>query len=58
MWQFQVFKDDGGSWRWRLVQRNTLIVVESSESFDRRGDAQRAAELVRSEIGAADVVVL
>lgn len=58
MWKFEVFKDDGGGWRWRLVQRNTLIVVESSEVFGRRGDAKRAAETTRDEIGAAPVDVL
>jgi uncharacterized protein YegP (UPF0339 family) len=55
MWKFEVFKDDDGGWRWRLVQRNTLIVVESSESFTRRGDAKQAAETARTEIGAATV---
>jgi len=58
MWKFEVFKDDGGGWRWRLVQRNTLIVAESSESFVRRSDAKDAAEKVRGEIAAANVVVL
>lgn len=58
MWKFEVFKDDDRGWRWRLVQRNALIVVESSESFDRRFDAQRAAETAREQLGAADVVVL
>lgn len=53
-----MFKDDDGGWRWRLVQRNTLIVAESSESFARRSDAKHAAEAARGEIGAAPVVVL
>jgi uncharacterized protein YegP (UPF0339 family) len=58
MWTFEVFKDDDGGWRWRLVQRNTLIVIESSESFVRRSDAKIAAETARAEIAAATVVVL
>jgi uncharacterized protein YegP (UPF0339 family) len=58
MWTFEVFKDDDGGWRWRLVQRNTLIVIESSESFVRRSDAKIAAETARAEIAAAAVVVL
>jgi uncharacterized protein YegP (UPF0339 family) len=58
MWKFEVFKDDDGGWRWRLVQRNTLIVAESSESFARRSDAKHAAETARGEIGVAPVVVL
>ena len=58
MWKFEVFKDEDRGWRWRLVQRNTLIVVESSESFDRRRDAKRAAEKAREEIGGATVEAL
>ncbi len=58
MWKFEVFKDEDGGWRWRLVQGNTLIVIESSESFDRRGDATRGAETARQEIGAAPIVML
>ena len=55
MWRFEVFKDDGGGWRWRLVQRNTLIVVESSQSFDRRADAKHAAMTARLELGNAPI---
>ena len=58
MWRFEVFKDEDRGWRWRLVQCNTLIVVESSESFGRLRDAKRAAEKAREEIGAAPVAVL
>jgi uncharacterized protein YegP (UPF0339 family) len=55
MWKFEVFKDDGGGWRWRLIQRNTLIVVESSESFVRRAEAKAAAEATRAAIGSAAI---
>lgn len=58
MWKFEVFKDDDGGWRWRLIQRNTLIVVESAESFIRRADAKAAADAARAAIGAAAVDVL
>ena len=58
MWKFEVFKDEDGGWRWRLVQCNTVIVIESPQSFARRGDAKLAAETVREEIGLAAVVSL
>jgi uncharacterized protein YegP (UPF0339 family) len=58
MWKFEVLKSEDGGWRWRLVQRNTLIVVESSEIYDRRGDAKLAAEATRLEIGKAPVEAL
>lgn len=58
MWKFEVFKDDERGWCWRLVQRNTLIVVESSTSFPRRSDAMDAALTARAEIGNANIEVL
>lgn len=58
MWRFEVFKVDDRVWRWRLVQGNTLIVVESSESFARRADARAAAEKAREAIGVATVEAL
>ena len=57
MWKFEVFKDDDGRWRWRLVQCNTLIVAES-ESFPRRSDAKQAAEAARGEIATSPIVGL
>ena len=58
MWKLEVVKDPDAGWRWRLVLRNTVIVFESSERFDRRLDAKHAAEITRVELGKADVVVL
>ena len=58
MWRFEVFKDEAGGWRWRLVQCNALIVAESPRSFVRRGDAKQAALSARADIYAADVIVL
>lgn len=58
MWKFEVFKDEDRGWRWRLVQCNSVIAIESSVLFDRRSDAKRAAELARQEIGAAVVNLL
>lgn len=58
MWKFEVFKSEDRGWRWRLVQRNTLIVVESSEIYPRRSDAMLAAETARLEIGQAPLHTL
>lgn len=58
MWKFEVYKDQDGGWRWRLVARNTLIVAESRESFDRRSDATHAAEQARVEIGSAVITMV
>ena len=58
MWKFEVFKSEDRGWRWRLVQRNTLIVVESSEIYERMRDAKLAAEAARLEIGQATINTL
>jgi uncharacterized protein YegP (UPF0339 family) len=54
MWKFEVYKDDGDGWHWRLILHATLIVVDS-ERFERRSEAEAAAEKARSEIGAATI---
>lgn len=40
--RIEVFKDGGGSWRWRRVAPNNEI-ISSGESHTRREDAVRAA---------------
>ena len=56
MWKFEVYEDQN-VWRWRLVLRSALI-VESSECFDGRADAQRAAEVARADLSEAPIDVL
>lgn len=58
MWKFEVFKSEDRCWCWRLVQCNTLIVVESSAIYGRRSDAKLAAEAARLEIGNAPIDAL
>ena len=56
MWKFEVYEDQN-VWRWRLVLRSVLI-VESSECFDGRADALRAAEVARADLSEAPINVL
>lgn len=58
MWKFEIYKEEGGGWRWRLVALNTVIVAESRESYDRRSDAKSAAEQARAEIGVASIFLV
>lgn len=58
VWRFEIYKDEDKKWLWRLILRNTLIVVESSERFERQLDAKQAAETARVAISAAPVVIL
>ena len=41
-----VFQDVGGEWRWTLKSRNGRKVATSGESFSKKGNAVRAAEMM------------
>jgi len=49
---FEVFRDNAGQWRWRLVHKNGNILGDSGEGYTRRRDAKRAVDTVRN--GVAD----
>jgi uncharacterized protein YegP (UPF0339 family) len=54
-YEFTIYRDAGGGFRWRLRAGNNKIVADSGESYvDRRG-ARRAAERVRQAIGGAEI---
>ena len=42
MSEFQLFQDDDGQWRWRLIAHNGEIVA-TSEAYTRAADAARGA---------------
>lgn len=45
MGRFQVFKDKGGQWRWRLRSRNGRTVAQS-EAYTRKASAIRAVQAI------------
>ena len=47
---FEVYRDNAGEWRWRLVHRNGNILADSGEGYTRRNDANRAVERIRTRI--------
>jgi uncharacterized protein YegP (UPF0339 family) len=47
---FEVYQDNAGEWRWRLVHRNGNILADSGEGYTRRNDANRAVERIRTGI--------
>lgn len=51
--RYDVFKDVGGSWRWR-AWRSSDKVASSGESFADEHSARRAAENVRDNAGHAE----
>lgn len=41
--RIDVYEDDAGEWRWRLIAPNGQILADSGEGYSRRSDAKRAA---------------
>jgi len=48
---FEVFEDDAGEFRWRLVHDNGNIIADSGEGYTRRRDAERAIGGVQTNAG-------
>jgi uncharacterized protein YegP (UPF0339 family) len=51
--RFEVYKDSGGSYRWRLIAANGQTVASSGESFASESNATRAAENVKQNAASA-----
>lgn len=45
---YEVYKDTGGEWRWRLWAANNRIIATSGESYTNRTDCIDAIALVKS----------
>jgi len=46
--KFEIYKDAGGNYRWRLKDGNGEKVASSGESFASESNARRAAQNVKS----------
>jgi uncharacterized protein YegP (UPF0339 family) len=53
LWNYEVYADSGGNYRWRAKAANGAIVASSGESFDSKSNAQRAADNVKDNAGSA-----
>jgi len=47
---FEVYRDDAGEWRWRLVHKNGNIIAAASEGYTRRRDARRSVDTVQDTL--------
>lgn len=45
---FDLYEDEAGEWRWRLLAKNGLIIADSGEGYASRSNGQRAIETVRN----------
>jgi uncharacterized protein YegP (UPF0339 family) len=52
---FEVYRDKGGQWRWRLVHENGNILADSGEGYASRQKARQGLDSVRTNAGDADI---
>lgn len=52
---FEMFKDEGGDFRWRLKAANGRIVATSGQGYKAKADCQHGIDLIRKEAGKAKV---
>ncbi len=52
---FEIYRDNGGEWRWRLVHENGEILADSGEGYASRQKARQGVDSVRSNAGKAGI---
>ncbi len=52
---FEIYRDNGGEWRWRLVHENGRILADSGEGYASRQKARQGVDSVRSNAGDAEI---
>lgn len=55
---FEVFRDNAGEWRWRLVAGNGNIIADSGEGYQSKQGVQRGINSVKRSATDADVQFL
>ena len=53
--QFQVYKDNAGEFRWRLLAENGKIVASASEGYSAKVDCLNGIDIVRRMRGNTEV---
>jgi uncharacterized protein YegP (UPF0339 family) len=54
--EFEIFEDNAGEYRWRLLAGNDEILADSGEGYESRSGAEEAAERVKEYAPDADVL--
>ena len=47
--QFQLYKDNAGEFRWRLLANNHEVIAQSSEGYSDKSAARRGAEILKEK---------
>lgn len=55
---FEIFQDNAGEWRWRLVAHNGNIIADSGEGYQSKQGVKRGIESVKKSAAKAQVLVL
>ncbi|MFC5278414.1 HVO_2922 family protein [Halorubrum rubrum] len=50
---FEVYRDKGGKWRWRLIHENGNVLADSGQGYSSRSKARQGLESVRSNAAEA-----
>lgn len=53
--RFELYRDSGGEWRWRLRVPNGNVIADSAEGYVRREDCEHGIALVRASTDATVV---
>lgn len=48
--KIEIYRDEAGGWRWRLIARNGKIICTPGENFTSRKDARRSYRTVAATI--------
>lgn len=54
---FELYRDSGGQWRWRLVVPNGNIIAASGEGYASKQGARRGIESVRTNVPKATITI-
>ena len=53
--RFELYKDHGGQWRWRLRAQNGNVIADSAEGYAHRADCERGIAIVKDSASAPTV---
>ncbi len=53
---FEIFEDNAGEWRWRLVSSNGEIIADSGEGYASKSGAREATHRIKEYAPDADVL--
>lgn len=55
MLTFNIYQDQAGQYRWRLVAENGRIVADSSEGYVSKSNVKRIIETIKQDVAVASV---